>query len=166
VGRRNEYRPKGGDVKADMVLFAGNTVWYLIALEVFARRHAIQIHVYFTLCVLLNYIQSVSVCFLPWWINVFIIPSSSICCQCSDAVCGYNVNVAVTAVFRTSSASWRFVTRRRQRMRCRGDLMFRRLSTRKLSNDISHSLTRSAAEAIVIWHSMFTIKHTGVISVR
>jgi len=31
VGRRNEYRPKGGDalrlgVKADMVLFAGNTV--------------------------------------------------------------------------------------------------------------------------------------------
>jgi len=32
VGRRNEYRPKGGDaprlkVKADMVLFVGNTVW-------------------------------------------------------------------------------------------------------------------------------------------
>jgi len=30
VGRHNEYRPKGGDaleVKADMVLFAGNTVW-------------------------------------------------------------------------------------------------------------------------------------------
>ena len=32
VGRRNEYRPKGGDalrlrVKADMVLFAGNTMW-------------------------------------------------------------------------------------------------------------------------------------------
>jgi len=31
VGRRNEYRPKGGDVlrlgvKADMVLFAGNCV--------------------------------------------------------------------------------------------------------------------------------------------
>jgi len=31
VGRRNDYRPKGGDalrlgVKADMVLFAGNTV--------------------------------------------------------------------------------------------------------------------------------------------
>jgi len=31
VGRRNEYRPKGGDAlrlggKADMVLFAGNTV--------------------------------------------------------------------------------------------------------------------------------------------
>jgi len=32
VGRHNEYQPKGGDalwlgVKADMVLFAGNTVW-------------------------------------------------------------------------------------------------------------------------------------------
>jgi len=32
LGRRNEYQPKGGDalrlgVKADMVLFAGNTVW-------------------------------------------------------------------------------------------------------------------------------------------
>jgi len=32
VGRRSEYRPKGGDalrlgVKADMVLFVGNTVW-------------------------------------------------------------------------------------------------------------------------------------------
>jgi len=32
VGRRSEYRPKGGDalrleVKADMALFAGNTVW-------------------------------------------------------------------------------------------------------------------------------------------
>ena len=34
VGRRNEYRPKGGDalrleVKADMVLFAGNTVIHI-----------------------------------------------------------------------------------------------------------------------------------------
>jgi len=54
VGRRNEYRPKGGDalrlgVKADMVLFAGNTCDpYLSSLETFARRRAIQIHVHFT----------------------------------------------------------------------------------------------------------------------
>ena len=56
MGRRNEYRPKGSDairlaVKADMVLFAGNTAdSYLSALEAFVRRRAIQIHVtYFTL---------------------------------------------------------------------------------------------------------------------
>jgi len=56
VGKRNEYGLKSGDalrlgVKADMVLFAGITLDdpYLSALEAFARRRAIRIHVYFTL---------------------------------------------------------------------------------------------------------------------
>jgi len=46
VGRHNEYRSKAGDalrlgVKADMVLFAGNTVWSIYE----HVRGAIQIHV-------------------------------------------------------------------------------------------------------------------------
>jgi len=56
VGRRNEYLSKGGDtmrlgVKADIWCCLEVTLCdpYLRVLEAFARRRAIQIHVFFTL---------------------------------------------------------------------------------------------------------------------
>jgi len=80
VGRLNEYRPKSSDalrlgVKTDMVLFAGNTVWsYQSALEAFALRRAIQIHVYFTLLyVLVN---------SGWWLLQAYHQDRHRLCQC------------------------------------------------------------------------------------